>query len=106
MKIIVTESQLKKIVSRNVKKNNVNESFWTSVFGEPTVRDAADTQLKSQGYSEIGRDDEERKGDNYLVFNGQKFYPEQIEYAGYDDLGDLPRIEGDKLIIVNPAWKL
>jgi len=106
MKIIVTESQLKKIVSKNIEKPKVNESFWSSIFGEPTVKDAADTQIKKQGYSHIGRDDEERKGENYLLFNGQKFYPEQIDYAGYDDLGDLPRIEGDKLIITNPAWKL
>jgi hypothetical protein len=44
--------------------------------------------------------------DEYIMFNGQKFYPDQIEYADYQDLGELPRIENGKLIIANPAWSM
>lgn len=88
-----------------LNESTIRESFWNSVFGKPDVKDAASTQIKSQGYSHIGRD-EERKEENYLVFNGEKFYPEQIEYADYQDLGDLPRVEDGKLIIANPAWNM
>ena len=81
----------------------INESFWDSIFGKPSVDDAAKTQLKGQGYSHRGK---EESGENYLVFNGEKFYPEQIVYADYHDLGKLPRVENGKLIIKNPAWEL
>jgi hypothetical protein len=40
------------------------------------------------------------------VYKGEKFYPDQIEYADYQDLGDLPRVEDGKLLIANPAWGL
>lgn len=83
----------------------IRESFWNSIFGKPNVKDAAHTQMRAQGYSHIGKD-EERKDENYLVFQGQKFYPEQIEYADYQDLGELPRIQDGKLIIANPGWSL
>jgi hypothetical protein len=53
----------------------------------------------------MGKDDE-RGGDNYIMFNGEKFFPDQIEYADYQDLGDLPRIEDGKLLIANPSWGL
>ena len=89
----------------DLDESPIHEGFWSSIFGNPSVKDAAHTQMKSQGYSHIGRD-EERKEENYLVFNGEKFYPEQIEYADYQDLGDLPRIEDGKLIIANPAWNM
>ena len=29
----------------------INESFWSSIFGKATVKDAADTALKGQGFS-------------------------------------------------------
>jgi hypothetical protein len=86
-------------------KQETKESFWDLNFGKPTVDDAAKTHLKKHGYSHIGKDDE-RGGDNYVMFNGQKFFPHEIEYAGYQDLGDLPRVEDGKLIIANPAWGL
>ena len=41
-----------------------------------------------------------------MVFNGEKFFPDQIDYADYNDLGDLPRVENGMLIVPNPAWKL
>jgi len=84
-------------------KMETKVSFWDSVFGKPSVKDAAHTALKKQGYSQIGRDDEE---ENYVMFDGQKFYPNQIEYADYQDLGDLPRVEDGVLIIANPAWSM
>jgi len=80
----------------------VNENFWSSIFGKPTVRDAATSSLKSQGWSHIGKDDEQ----NYVMFNGQKFYPDQIEYDEYYSTKDLPRVENGKLIVANPAWSL
>jgi len=83
-------------------KSKVNESFWNSLFGKPTVKDAAHTQLRGQGYSHTGKEDDS----NYIMFNGQKFYPSQIEYADYQDLGQLPRVENGMLIIANPAWSL
>ena len=83
-------------------KSKVNESFWNSIFGKPTVKDAAHTQLKGQGHSHIGKEDDS----NYIMFNSQKFYPSQIEYADYQDLGQLPRVENGMLIIANPAWSL
>lgn len=79
--------------------------FWRDIFGEPDIKDSARSAYKSQGYSQMGRDDEERKGEFYMVFNGQKYFPDQIDYADYNDLGDLPRVEGDKLIVPNPAWQ-
>jgi hypothetical protein len=41
-----------------------------------------------------------------VVFNGQEFYPDQIEYAEYGDLGEIPRIENGKLIVANPGWSM
>jgi len=104
---------VKTLVSENNKgfgdiretKLEAKENFWDLNFGKPTVGDAAKTHLKKHGYSHIGKDDE-RGGDNYVMFNGQKFFPHEIEYAGYQDLGDLPRVEDGKLIIANPAWGL
>ncbi len=75
-------------------------------FNKPTAQDAAKDALRSQGYSQMGRDD---SGDNedsyYTVFNGEKFYPDQIEYADVNDLGKIPRVENGKLIIANPMWR-
>lgn len=79
--------------------------FWRDVFGEPDIDDSAKSALKAQGHSHIGRDDEERKGEYYMVFNGEKFFPDQIDYADYNDLGDLPRVENGMLIVPNPAWQ-
>ena len=41
---------------------------------------------------------------NYIMFNGKKFYDEDIEYADNQDLGEIPRVENGKLIIANPNW--
>lgn len=79
--------------------------FWRDVFGEPDIDDSAKSALKAQGHSHIGRDDDERKGEYYMVFNGEKFFPDQIDYADYNDLGDLPRVENGMLIVPNPAWQ-
>jgi hypothetical protein len=87
----------------------INEGFWDSVFGKPTVDDAAHDSLRGQGWSHRGketRDEETQEEDEFIMFNGQKFYPDQIEYADYQDLGELPRLENGKLIIANPAWNL
>jgi len=41
-----------------------------------------------------------------IEFNGTKFYPDQIEYDDYHSTKPLPRVEGDTLIISNPAWSM
>lgn len=108
---VVTEN-FKKFVSKKlgdvkpISEQETTESFWDSNFGKPSVKDAAHTHLKKHGYSEIGKDDEDREGENYIMYNGKKYFPEDIEYADYQDLGDLPRTEDGKLIIANPGWKL
>ena len=90
------KNMMKKVMNKQPINKTINESFWDSIFGKPSVDDAAKTQLKGQGYSHRGK---EESGENYLVFNGEKFYPEQIVYADYHDLGKLPRVENGKLII-------
>jgi hypothetical protein len=97
--------EVKTLVEQKVEKKETKESFWDLNFGRPSVKDASKTQLKGMGYSYTGRDDE-RGGDNYIMYNGEKFFPDQIEYADYQDLGDLPRVEDGKLLIANPAWGL
>jgi hypothetical protein len=84
--------------------SDINEGFWDSIFGKPTIKGASHDSLRGQGYSHIGRG--ERNEDNYIVFAGQKFYPDQIQYDDYHSTKELPRVEGDRLIIANPAWSL
>jgi hypothetical protein len=95
---------------KHIKRlEEMNEGFWDSVFGKPTVDAAAHDSLRGKGWSHRGketRDEETQKEDEFIMFNGQKFYPDQIEYADYQDLGELPRLENGKLIIANPAWNL
>ena len=81
----------------------MDESYWNKLFGSPTIKDAAHDSLRGKGHSHVGKDD---SNELYVVFNGQNFYPNQIEYADPNDLGEIPRIEGDKLIVANPAWSL
>jgi len=83
---------------------DVNESFWDSIFGKPTIKSATHDVLKTNDFSLRGEG--ERSEDNYIVFNGKKFYPDQIKYDDYHSTKELPRIEGDILIIANPAWNL
>lgn len=80
----------------------ITESFWTDAFGKPTVKTAAHDSLRGKGFSHTSRDE---RGEA-IIFNGQEFYPDQIEYADYNDMGEIPRIEGGKLIITNPAWSM
>jgi len=81
--------------------SNVNESFWASLFGKPTVDDAAHDSLRGQGFSHRGKDE-----DNYIMFDGQKFYPDQIEYDDVYSTKKIPRVENGMLIVANPAWSL
>lgn len=79
----------------------LNENFWESIFGKPTTQQAAKDSLRAQGWSEMGG-----RGDNYVMYNGQKFYPDQIEYDDVYSTKPIPRIENGKLIVANPAWSL
>jgi hypothetical protein len=84
-------------------KQSINEGLWDRIFGSPTISDAAKDSVRGKGYSHVAKDDSKEL---YIVFNGQKFYPKDIEYADMNDLGDIPRIEGDKLIVANPTWSM
>jgi hypothetical protein len=95
-----------KIKMRNIKNykgfiTSVNEGLWDRIFGSPTISDAAKDSVRGKGYSHVAKDDSQ---DLYVVFNGQNFYPSDIEYADVNDLGDIPRIENGKLIVANPVW--
>lgn len=85
---------------KNSKTSEMNESFWTAIFGNPTVKGAAEDHMRKSGFSHTGKDE-----DNYIMFQGQKFYQDSIEYDDYDSTKPLPRIESGKLIIANPAWR-
>jgi len=102
--IRLTESELIRLVKRVVKESSeMEESYWDKIFGKPESQDAARSAMKSKGFSHTGKDDDESK---YTMFDGQKFYEDDIEYADPYDTGDIPRIEDGKLIIANPAWSL
>lgn len=88
------------------QKQEENEGFWSDIFGKPSIDDAKHTSMRGTGVSMSGKDNPEDQNHIYTVFKGQKFYDDDIEYADYQDLGDLPRIENGKLIIANPAWSL
>ena len=78
----------------------IKEGLWSRVFGEATTKDAAEDSLRGQGYSHTGKDEK-----NYIMFQGQKFYDEDIEYDDYNSMKEIPRVEGGKLIVANPVWK-
>jgi len=78
---------------------------WNSFSRGPKTDDARRDALRGQGHSHTGTDDPDWKNPtNYIVFGGRKFYNQDLLFATYDDMGEIPRIEGDKLIIANPAW--
>lgn len=99
----VIDKALRAVKNINESESKVEEGFWSSIFGDPTVDDATRSSFKSQGWSHMGRDEKEK---NYVVFNGKKFYPEEIEYDDVYSTKDVPRIENGKLIVANPAWSL
>jgi hypothetical protein len=88
---------------KQLKEEKINEGFWNSIFGRPSVKDASISSVKGQGWSHTGRDEKE---ENYIMFQGKKFYPDQIIYDDYYSTKPLPRIENDKLIVSNPAWSM
>jgi len=77
---------------------SVKEGLFSWLSGDK-VSDAAHDSLRGQGFSHRGKDEA-----NYIMFNGKKFYDEDIEYADNQDLGEIPRVERGKLIIANPNW--
>ena len=112
MKSTLSEGRFKNLLSAklgNVKP--LTEGFFDDIFGKPDVDRAVRDSMRATGVSGRGRTDsnygqEPEPEDEYVVFQGQQFSPDDIEYASYDDLGDLPRIENGKLIVTNPAWEL
>lgn len=91
---------------KEFKESALQESFWNSIFGKPSIGDAARSSYKGKGFSHVGKENTTDKEANYIMFDGQKFYPEDIVYDDYDSTKPLPRVEGGKLIIANPAWSL
>jgi hypothetical protein len=114
---------MKEIKMNNIKKQILSEEFqrmqklagvsnkiqineaWNSFLKGPKISDASRDAYKSQGFSSTGTDDLQGKNPtDYIMFNGKKFYNDDLLFAPYNDTGKIPRIEGDKLIISNPAW--
>ena len=89
------------------KKNNIKDSNKTVKEGffnrwtKPSIDQAAHDSVRGQGHSHRGNDDGE-----YIMFDGQKFSQDQIEYADYHDMGRIPRVEDGILIIADPNWSL
>jgi len=109
---IISETRFRNLVK--AKLGNVEpltEGFFEDNFGMPDVDRATRDSIRATGASGRGRRDsnygeEPKREDEYVVFDGQEFGSDDIEYASYDDLGDLPRVENGKLIVTNPAWEL
>ena len=91
-------NNLSRLVRRVI--NEQYEDDYTA-SGFDSMGDAAHSALKSKGHSHRGKDDE---GEFYIVFDGEKFYEDDFEIAGHNDMGKIPRVEDGKLIIANPAW--
>lgn len=110
MENLLSESRFKNLL--NAKLGDVKpitEGFFDSIFGKPDVDRAFRDSLRAKGTAGRGRNDQnygKESEDEYVIFQGQHFSPDDIEYASYDDLGELPRIENGKLIVTNPAWEL
>jgi hypothetical protein len=88
----------------NQPQSEVNEGLWDRLFGKPSIHQAAHDSYRGQGWSATGRDNVSRDEHNYVMFDGKKFYSEDIVYDDYNSTEPIPRIEGGKLIIANPAW--
>ena len=99
--IRLTESDLVKLVKKVIKETETNEGLWSRMFGKPSIDDAAHDQKRGKGFSHRGKDEDER---HYIKFDGKEYYEDDIEYADYNDTGDIPRVEIGKLIIANPRW--
>lgn len=100
---VVTENFNKLLNSKLGDAKPITEGIWSNIFGEPSVGRATKDSYKSQGHSQRGKDDDDR---HFVMFDGEKYYEEDIEYADYHDLGKLPRLEDGKLIVTNPAWEM
>jgi len=92
------------------KKTETKEGFWDNLFGKADVDRATRDSMRSTGVSARGRKDSNygespKPEDEYVVFKGEKFGTDQIEYASPYDLGEIPRVENGKLIVSNPAWE-
>lgn len=63
-----------KLDMKHIKRfEDIRESFWDATFGKPTIKDAAHTSLRGQGFSQIKKND---AGENAVIFNDQEFYPD------------------------------
>ena len=107
---VMTKGQAIAKAKQFAKKNNIKDSnksvkeglfnFWK----KPSLDQASDDSVKGHGHSHRGNDDLATPAGEYIMFNGQKFSQDEIDYADYNDLGKIPRIEDGMLIIANPNW--
>ena len=96
--IRLTERELRRLV-KTIIQEGYEDDYTASGFDR--MGDAAHSSFKSKGFSHRGKDDNE---EFFIMFDGEKFYEGDFEIADYNDTGDIPRVEGGKLIIANPAW--
>lgn len=69
----------------------VNEGLFSWLFGKKDEEAPAPEKQQDE--------------QNYIMFGGRKFYAEDIVHDDYNSTGDIPRIEGDKLVYYpHPAW--
>jgi len=90
--------------STSAQSSTTNEA-WNSFLRGPKTDDASHDSYRSRGFSQSGTDDlQGTNPQNYVMFNGRKFYNDDLLFASHGDTGEIPRIEGDNLIIANPTW--
>ena len=112
MKKLLSETRFRNLLGAKLGDlKPLTEGFFDDIFGKPDVDRAFRDSTRATGHAGRGRTDSNygstpNPEDEYVVFQGQRFDTNDIEYASYDDLGDLPRIENGKLIVTNPAWEL
>jgi hypothetical protein len=99
MKGGMTRSQAISKAKEFAKKNGIKEGLFNRWF-KPSVGQAAHDQLRGQGYSHRGTEEE----GEYIMHDGEKYYADDIEYDDYYSTKPLPRVENGKLIIANPNW--
>jgi hypothetical protein len=87
-------------VTESRKVVRISESKLVSLI-ENVVDQAAHDSFRGKGFSHRGKED---SGQNYVMFNNEKFFPEDIEVDDYNSTKAIPRVENGKLIIANPRW--
>lgn len=97
---------MEKLKNLKMYENFHLDEAWNDFLRGPRTEDATRDSYRSKGFSHSGTDNLGSKNPtDFVVFDGRKFFGEDLLFASLHDMGEIPRIEGDKLIIANPAWK-